>query len=146
MPIWAYANYAMGPPQVSFSFRVEPPTNWCLFCCMLSTFRCHAVCHIHQWGLNHWDVHHCHLLELTQGRNLSNLVMVISPCQEYTKWLLPPLLQVGGSLLLLSQLSSSHSNYMVWYSALGAWQRVTQSLCLPYMVERGLLFQVWFHL
>ena len=27
----------------------------------------------------------------------------------------------------------------------GAWQKVTQSLCLPYMVG-SFLFQVWFHL
>ena len=26
MPLQAYANYAMGPPQVGFFFRVEPPT------------------------------------------------------------------------------------------------------------------------
>ena len=46
MPLQAYADYAMGPPHVSFSFRVEPPGTfymcWCLFWCMLSAFRCHA--------------------------------------------------------------------------------------------------------
>ena len=26
-PLQAYANYALGPPQVSFSFRVGPPTD-----------------------------------------------------------------------------------------------------------------------
>ena len=26
MPLQTYANYAMGPPQIGFSFRVEPPT------------------------------------------------------------------------------------------------------------------------
>ena len=26
MPLLAYGNYAMGSPQVSFFFRVEPPT------------------------------------------------------------------------------------------------------------------------
>ena len=41
MPLPAYTNYAMGPPQVSFSFRVDPPTVlflyvWCLLWCMLS--------------------------------------------------------------------------------------------------------------
>ena len=41
MPLQAYANYAMGPSQVGFSFRVEPPTIlflyvWCLFWCMIS--------------------------------------------------------------------------------------------------------------
>ena len=44
MPPLAYANYAMGSPQVGFFFRVEPPTIlyllyvWCPFWCLLSTF------------------------------------------------------------------------------------------------------------
>ena len=51
----AYANYAMGSPQVGFFFRVEPPTIlcWCPFWCLLSTFRCQVGCHIHLLGLNH---------------------------------------------------------------------------------------------
>ena len=46
MPPLAYANYAMGSPQVDFFFRVEPPTIlyliyvWCPFWCLLFTFRC----------------------------------------------------------------------------------------------------------
>ena len=47
----AYANYAMGPPQVSFSFRVEPPTDslcWCLLQCFFSAFRFPCGCHVHQ--------------------------------------------------------------------------------------------------
>ena len=51
-----------------------------------------------------------------------------------------------GSLLLLSQLFPSHPFYMVWHIDLGAWQRFTQSLHLLYLVGRGVLFQVWFHL
>ena len=45
VPSLAYANYAMGSPQVGFFFRVEPPTIlyliyvWCLFWCLLLTFR-----------------------------------------------------------------------------------------------------------
>ena len=92
---------------------------WYLFCCMLSAFRYHAGCHIHQWELNLWDLHHCNLLEHTHGRHMYSLVMVIGPCQECTEWLLPLLLWVGESLLLLSQLCSSHSNYMVEHTALG---------------------------
>ena len=48
-----------------------------------------------------------------------------------------------GSLMLLSQLFSSHSSNMV---GIQLWElsRVIQSPCLPYMVGRGLLFQVWF--
>ena len=59
MPPLAYANYAMGSPQVGFFFRVEPPTIfyliyvWCLFWYLLFTFRCQIGCHIHLWGLNH---------------------------------------------------------------------------------------------
>ena len=32
MPLLAYANYAMGSPQVGFFFRVEPPTILYLIC------------------------------------------------------------------------------------------------------------------
>ena len=58
MLLLAYANYAMGSPQVGFFFRVEPPTIlynicWCPFWCLLSTFRCQAGCCIHLWGFNH---------------------------------------------------------------------------------------------
>ena len=59
MPPLAYANYAMGSPQVGFFFRVEPPIIlyliyvWCLFWCLLFTFRCRVGCHTHLWELNH---------------------------------------------------------------------------------------------
>ena len=59
MPPLAYANYAMGSPEVGFFFTVEPPTIlyliyvWCLFWCLLFTFRCSVGCHIHLWGFNH---------------------------------------------------------------------------------------------
>ena len=49
-----------------------------------------------------------------------------------------------GRLMVL--MSLSHSIYMLGHTAVGAWQRVTYSLSLLYMVERGLLFQVVFHL
>ena len=47
-----------------------------------------------------------------------------------------------GSLLLLILLCLNH---LVGHTALGALLRVTWSLCLPYMMGRGLLFQVWCH-
>ena len=47
------------------------------------------------------------------------------------------------SLMLLSQLFSCHPSNIMGHKALVAWQRVTWSLCLPYMVGRGLLFQDW---
>ena len=74
---------------------------------------------------------------------MCNQVMVISPCLVCMEWLLPLLLWVGGSCLLLSQLFPNHPIYMVGHTALGAQQRVTWSLCLPYMMGKGLLFQVW---
>ena len=58
----------------------------------------------------------------------------------------PPTALSRGSLLLLISLFPSHSSNMVGHTALGAWQRVTWSLCLPYMVGRSLLFQVVLHL
>ena len=95
VPIQAYANCAMGLPQVEFSFRVEPLTVLYLYMfgvlwCMLSAFRCHTGYHIHLWGLSHWGLHDCKLLELTHGRHMYNLVMVIGPDQVCTEWL-PPL-------------------------------------------------------
>ena len=79
-PSQDYANYAMGPPQVSFSFRVEPLTNclyiWCLFWCMLSPFRFQCGCLFHLWGLNCWGLHHHSPLEQTHGRHMGILVMV----------------------------------------------------------------------
>ena len=63
--------------------------------CMPSAFRCHTGCHIHLWGLNHWVFHHCNPLELTCGRHICNMVMVISPHQVCKEWLLPPPLWVG---------------------------------------------------
>ena len=51
----------------------------------------------------------------------------------------------GGSLLLISWLFPNHPIYMVGHTALGAQWRVTWSLCLSYMMGRGLPFQVWCH-
>ena len=59
VPPLAYANYAMGSPQVGFFFRVEPPFIlyliyvWCPFWCLLFTFRCQVGCHIHLCKPNH---------------------------------------------------------------------------------------------
>ena len=85
MPLLAYANYAMGSPQVGFFSELSLPPFcilyvWCPFWCLLSTFRCQVGCHIHLWGLNHWGFHHCNPLEFTHGRHMCNLVMVIGPC------------------------------------------------------------------
>ena len=100
MPLQAYANYAMGPPQVDFSFRVEHPTI--LFFYMFGG--CSGVCFLFSGAM--LDA------VFTHGGSCS-LVMIIGPNQVCTEWLLPPLLWEWGNLLLLNQLSSSHSNYMV---------------------------------
>ena len=42
MPLQAYANYDMGPLQVGFSFRVEPPTIL-YFICLVSALE-YALC------------------------------------------------------------------------------------------------------
>ena len=94
MPLQVYANYAMGPPLVSFSFRVEPPSilHISMFSVLGYAFRCHAGCCACLLGLNFWGLHHCNPLELTHCRHICNLAMVISPHQVCTEWLLPPLL------------------------------------------------------
>ena len=96
MPLQACANYVMGPLQVVFSFRVEPPT---IFLYVLVFVMVYALCfQVPFWmpyspmGFNHWGLHHCNPFELTYGRHKCNLSMVIGPLQECTEWLLPPLL------------------------------------------------------
>ena len=60
-----------------------PYICWCLFWCMLSALRCHAWCHIHQSGFNHWGLHCCSPSEHNHDRHMCILVTVIGPCQEY---------------------------------------------------------------
>ena len=147
MPLQAYANYAMGHAQVGYSFRVETPTILYFF--MFDV--CSGVCF-----LLSGDMHDAlftyggSTIGICTVATLWNLPMAgicaawqwsLAHTQVCTEWLLPPQLWVGGSLLVLNQLSSSHSNYMVGHTALGTWQRVT----FPAWWARGLLFQVWFH-
>ena len=54
VPPLAYANYAMGSPQVGFLFRVEPPIICILYMSGVHAGVCFLLgCHIHLWGLNH---------------------------------------------------------------------------------------------
>ena len=150
MPLLAYANYAMGSPQVGFFFRVEPPTVLyiiCLVSILVSVFYFQVPSSMlySPMGAQPLGFADCNPLEFNHGRHMYSLVMVISPCLVCIEWLLPPLPCVGRSLLLLSWLFPHHPIYMVGHTALGAQQRITQSLCLPYMMGRGLLFQVWYH-
>ena len=99
-PSQAYTKNAMGPPQVSFTFKVRSSNwfvyiCWCLLCCLLSISRFHCGCHFDLWGLNHWGKHHCSPSEHTQGRHLCIQVMIWDPWQECNQWLLPALVQAG---------------------------------------------------
>ena len=123
MPPLAYANYAMGSPQVDFFFRVEHP----IICILYMFGVCSGVCFlllgakldaIFTYGGSTFGV--CTLttpLEFTHGRHMCNLVMVISPHLVCIEWLLPLLPWVGWNLLLLIPLCP---NQLVAYTALGA--------------------------
>ena len=124
MPLQACPNYAMGSLQVGFFFRVEPSTILyiiCLVSVLVSAFyfRCHAGCHNHLWGLNHWGLHHCKPLQITHGRHMCNREMVISPHQVCTEWAAPSTTLSRGSLMLLHLLFPGHPIYMVGHTALG---------------------------
>ena len=68
-------------------------------------------------GAQPLGLYHCNPLELTHCKHMCNQAEVLSPQQVCPEWLLLPLLWVEGSILLLNQLSSSHSNYMVVHTA-----------------------------
>ena len=102
-----------------FSFIVEPPSDsyaicWCLLWCLVSVMRFPCGCPVHYLGLYHWDLQHYNHLDSTLGGHMCLLVMVCSPCQECTEWLLLPLLQVGaGASYYLFSCPPSHSINMV---------------------------------
>ena len=141
----------MGSPQVGVFFRVEPPTDLyiiCLISVLVSALYFQVPC---------WMAYSSQGAQPLGFAPLQPLGVDL--WQAYVQpgdghWPTPGMHRVAtssttlsrGSLMLLSLLCPSHLIYMVGHTALGAWQRVTQSLHLPYMVGRGLLFQVWFHL
>ena len=141
----------MGSPQVGFFFRVEPSTVLYIIC--LVSVR--GVCFLLSGAmldaistLGGSTIGVCTIatpLEFTHGRHMCNLVMVISPHQVCTEWLLPPLHWVGGALCC--SICCSPAIPSIWWG-IQLWELGRESpnpSCLPYMVERGLLFQVWFH-
>ena len=85
MPLLAYANYAMGSPQVGFFFRVEPPTILYIIC-LVSILVSAFYFQVPSWmlyspiGAQPLGFDHCNPLEFTHGRHMCNLVMVIGPC------------------------------------------------------------------
>ena len=102
VPSQAYANHVLGPLQIIFSFRVEPPSDF------LYVGVCHSVCFLPSgshvaamftyWGLNHWGLQHHNPSEFILGRHMCLLVIVCDPHQECTNWLLLPLPPIGGAL------------------------------------------------
>ena len=105
MPSQVYANYAMGPLQVRFSFRAEPSLG--LLCHVLVSVMVVAFCFqvllwlpCSLWGINHWGLKHCNPSGFTLGRHMCLLVLVSGPCQKCTEWLLLLLPQVGGVLIV----------------------------------------------
>ena len=149
MPLQAYANYAMGPPQVGFSFRIEPATV--LYFYMFGV--CSSVCfllsgaildgYIHPWGLKHWALPHCNPLEFTHARHMCNLEMAIDPHQVCTEVAAPfTVLSRGEAYATQSAVLPAIPNYMMEHTSLESWQRVTQSLNLPLLciVQGGVFF------
>ena len=92
MPLQAYA---MGPPQVGFSFRFECPTIFiCVAVCSCVCFVLSGAMQVAIFTFGDSAVEVC-TIEARWSlpmADVCNLVMVISPHQECTEWLLPPLL------------------------------------------------------
>ena len=145
MPLWAYANYVMGPPQV-----VECPTILyyiCLVSVLVYAFCFQVPCcmsyspmgaqplgfaSLQPFGAYPWEayVQHGDGHQPTPGMH-----RVAASSTVFSR----------GSLMLLNQLFPSHPKYMAGHTALGAWQ---SHLISPPSLHcgKGLLFQVWFHL
>ena len=69
MPLQAYANYAMGSPQVGFFFIVKPPTILYIICLvplLVIIFYFQVPCWMpySPLGHNHWGLCHCNPLSL----------------------------------------------------------------------------------
>ena len=123
VPSQAYAKYAIGPLQVSFSFRVESPNNsyiMCLVSVMVFAFRFQCGCCVHLWRLNIWSLH-CttNLQRLPLAGicafwwwSMAHAESALSGCFSHC-------FQLGEPLLI--SLFPSHSSNMVGFTASGAW-------------------------
>ena len=141
MPLLAYANYAMGSPQVGFFYRVGLHTFLYIIC--LVSILVSALCfQVPSWlpyypmgaqplgcaplqpfGVYPWPAY----VQPDDGhRSMPGMHRVAAPSTTLRR----------GSLLLLGLLFPDHPIYMVGHTALRAWKRVTQSLCLSYMMGR----------
>ena len=131
MPLQAYTKYAMGPPQVGFVFRVEPPTVLYIISLvpvLMSAFCFQMPCWmpyspsmeaqplgfapLQPFGVYPWQAY----VQPGDGhRPTPGMHRVAAPSTTLSR----------GSLMLLYQQFPSHPNYMVGHTALGTWQRVT---------------------
>ena len=139
MPLVAYANYAMSSPQVGFFFRVEPPTVLyiiCLVSILVSAFYFQVpswmpyspmgaqplgFAPLQPFGVYPWEAY----VQPGDGHQYtSGMHRVAVPSATLSR----------GEPSATQSIVPNHPIYMVGLTALGAWQRVTQSLCLPYMM------------
>ena len=121
-----------GSPQVGFIFRVEYPSVLyiiCLVYVLMSAFYFQVPCWMpySSWGAQPLGFAPLQPFGVYLWHPYVQPGLVIGPHQACTEWLLPPLLLIGGA----------------YYSI--TCHPAVQSLCLPCIVGRGLLFQVWFH-
>ena len=97
MPLLAYANYAMGSPQVGFFFRVKPPTILYLIC-LVSVLVSAFYFKVPSWmlyspmGAQPLGFAPLQSFGVSHGRHMCNLMIVIGPHLVCIEWLLP---QVG---------------------------------------------------
>ena len=84
--------------------------------------------HFHQRGLSHWSLQDNNHSEFTFGRHMCNLVMVCGRCQEYTEWLLPPLLLVGGGFCY--SFSCPSATLSIWWG-IQLWELAESHLIPP---------------
>ena len=149
MPLLAYASYAMGSPQVGFFFRVEPPTILYIIC-LVSILVYAFYFQVPSWiwyspvgaqplgfaplqpfGVYPWQAY----VQPGDGhRSMPGMHRLAAPSTTLSRG--EPSATQCCSLTISS----------IWWG-IQHWglSRVTQSLCLPYMMGRDLLFQVWCH-
>ena len=132
MPPQANSSYPMGPSEVSFLFQ-----SWASHQLLIYVGFCSGY-HTHQWGLNHWGLHPCSPLEHKHCRHLCIMVMVIGSHQEFTEWLLHPLLQLEEPYATHSAVLKPFQQYGGVYSFGGIAESPDPS-AFPH-------FKVWLHM
>ena len=133
MPLLAYANYAMGSPQVDFFFRVESPTILYIIC-LVSILVSAFYFQVPNWMS--YSPMGAQLLGFAplQPVGVYSWQAYVQPGDGHqsmpgTHRLAAPSATLSSvSLLLPSQLFPNHPIYMVGHTAFAAQQRVTQSL------------------